>query len=64
MNFSRDEKQPVADVEQRESINQDSPQNDLKKPEGDYSGAIAKSDPAELKLVRKLDIWIMVRRAN
>ncbi|KAK7211006.1 hypothetical protein V2G26_018184 [Clonostachys chloroleuca] len=59
MNFSRDEKQPVADVEQRESINQDSPQNDLKKPEGDYSGAIAKSDPAELKLVRKLDIWIM-----
>jgi hypothetical protein len=31
------------------------------KPKGDYSGAIAKTDPAEKKLVRKLDIWIMVR---
>lgn len=25
----------------------------------DYSGAHAKTDPAEIKLVRKLDIWIM-----
>jgi len=27
---------------------------------GDYSGAVAKTSPAEKKLVRKLDIWIMV----
>ena len=27
---------------------------------GDYSGAVAKTDPAEIKLVRKLDLWIMV----
>jgi hypothetical protein len=27
---------------------------------GDYSGAVAKSDPAEIALVRKLDIRIMV----
>lgn len=30
------------------------------KPKGDYSGAVAKTDPEELKLVRKLDRWIMV----
>lgn len=28
---------------------------------GDYSGAVAKSDPAEIALVRKLDRMIMVR---
>ncbi|KAK8100392.1 major facilitator superfamily domain-containing protein [Apiospora kogelbergensis] len=27
--------------------------------EGDYSGAHRKTDPAEIKLVRKLDLWIM-----
>jgi hypothetical protein len=26
----------------------------------DYSGAVAKTSPEEKKLVRKLDIWIMV----
>jgi hypothetical protein len=26
----------------------------------DYSGAHAKTSPAEIKLVRKLDLWIMV----
>lgn len=26
----------------------------------DYSGAHAKTDPAEIKLVKKLDRWIMV----
>lgn len=26
---------------------------------GDYSGAVKKSDPAEIKLVKKLDIRIM-----
>ena len=25
----------------------------------DYSGATSKTDPAEIKLVRKLDTWIM-----
>lgn len=29
-------------------------------PEGDYSGASAKTDPAEIALVRKLDYRIMV----
>jgi hypothetical protein len=27
---------------------------------GDYSGAVAKTSPEEKKLVKKLDIWIMV----
>jgi hypothetical protein len=27
---------------------------------GDYSGAVSKTTPEEVKLVRKLDIWIMV----
>lgn len=30
-----------------------------KKEMGDYSGAKAKTDPAEIALVRKLDRWIM-----
>ncbi|SPJ71481.1 related to putative tartrate transporter [Fusarium torulosum] len=30
-----------------------------KKSNGDYSGATAKSDPEEIKLVKKLDRWIM-----
>ncbi|KAK2675380.1 MFS transporter superfamily [Fusarium oxysporum f. sp. vasinfectum] len=30
-----------------------------KKGNGDYSGAVAKSDPEEIKLVKKLDKWIM-----
>jgi hypothetical protein len=30
---------------------------------GDYSGAVAKTSPEEKKLVRKLDIWIMVSSA-
>ena len=29
--------------------------------QGDYSGAAEKSDPAEIALVRKLDLRIMVR---
>lgn len=32
-----------------------------KKTNGDYSGATAKTDPEEIKLVKKLDLWIMVR---
>jgi hypothetical protein len=31
-----------------------------KKGNGDYSGATAKTDPEEIKLVKKLDRWIMV----
>jgi hypothetical protein len=30
-----------------------------KKEIGDYSGAVAKTDPAEIALVKKLDRWIM-----
>lgn len=39
---------------------QDTHDEDIK-PRRDYSGAVAKTDPREKKLVRKLDIWIMVR---
>lgn len=31
---------------------------------GDYSGAVAKTSPEEKKLVRKLDIWIMVSQLS
>lgn len=34
--------------------------NDKKRQTADYSGATKKTDPAEIKLVRKLDLWIMV----
>ena len=30
----------------------------------DYSGASKKTDPAEIKLVRKLDMWIMPMSAS
>lgn len=37
------------------------PEKDVKNPvvQGDYSGAVAKSDPAEIALVRKLDRRIL-----
>lgn len=56
------------DIEKQNSAHQeevfDKPENQQ---QGDYSGAIAKSSPEEIKLVRKLDLflmptlWIMVR---
>jgi hypothetical protein len=32
----------------------------IKDPNADYSGFTQKTDPAEIKLVRKLDLYIMV----
>jgi hypothetical protein len=32
--------------------------------DGDYAGAVAKTDPVEIKLVRKLDYRIMVSAQN
>jgi hypothetical protein len=56
--------QPSADLEKSASTHQEVLQKDGARPEGDYSGAVAKTDPAEVKLVRKLDIWIMVSKES
>jgi hypothetical protein len=57
---------PEIDVEKHTSKHQETVENDdeIRKERGDYSGAVKKTDPAEVKLVRKLDIWIMVRFPN
>lgn len=57
-----DNKSPSAeiDVEKHSSNHQEIEDGEIRKENGDYSGAVAKKDPAEVKLVRKLDIWIMV----
>lgn len=46
-----------ATVEHDEAIKDVSPS-----PAGDYTGFVRKTDPAEIKLVRKLDRRIMVRQ--
>ena len=43
-------------------LHDDNVKKDFGQVQGDYSGAVAKSDPAEIALVRKLDFRIMVRR--
>ena len=43
-------------IEHQDSIDTEAIKHGVK---GDYSGAHAKVDPAEIKLVRKLDKWIM-----
>jgi hypothetical protein len=43
-------------IHDEKMLEQDEPVN----PRGDYSGAAAKTDPAEIALVRKLDRMIMV----
>ncbi|WDK10906.1 major facilitator superfamily transporter [Colletotrichum graminicola] len=51
------------DIEKQQALHQEQSHvlDDEKKPSAavDYSGAAAKTDPAEIKLVRKLDLWIM-----
>lgn len=42
-------------------LHDDDVKNEVGEVQGDYSGAVAKSDPAEIALVRKLDFRIMVR---
>ncbi|KAK1570108.1 major facilitator superfamily transporter [Colletotrichum navitas] len=55
--------QSAPDIEKQQALYQEHSQvlDDEKKPPTavDYSGAAAKTDPAEIKLVRKLDLWIM-----
>jgi hypothetical protein len=49
------------DVEKHSSKHHETAEDDeVRKTKGDYSGAVGKTDPAEVKLVRKLDLWIMV----
>ncbi|KAF4975956.1 hypothetical protein FZEAL_7308 [Fusarium zealandicum] len=51
---------PAGDVEKQNSAHQEYSAEILdKKTDVDYSGATAKTDPAEIKLVKKLDLWIM-----
>lgn len=50
------------DVEKQDSTHQEYSAEVLDKApaNADYSGATKKTDPAEIKLVNKLDLWIMV----
>ncbi|GJD03147.1 major facilitator superfamily transporter [Colletotrichum higginsianum] len=53
-----------ADIEKQQALHQEHSHvlDDEKKPATaavDYSGAAAKTDPEEIRLVRKLDLWIM-----
>jgi hypothetical protein len=56
--FNREKETDVDDHVEAASFNEKKDVAALEK--GDYSGAVAKSDPAEIALVRKLDIRIMV----
>lgn len=53
----------IGDAEKQAAIHEENlPTHDEKVVQatlGDYAGAVAKTDPAEIKLVRKLDLWIM-----
>lgn len=50
---------PDGDVK-ADVLHDDDVRKDTSQAQGDYSGAVAKSDPAEIALVRKLDFRIMV----
>lgn len=60
------------DIEKQNSSHQEEvfDKSEQQHRQGDYSGAVAKSSPEEIKLVRKLDLflmptlWIMVCRAG
>ncbi|GKT42951.1 putative transporter [Colletotrichum spaethianum] len=56
--------QSAADIEKQQVLHQEHSHvlDDEKRPAvtADYSGAVAKTDPAEIKLVRKLDLWVML----
>src|SRR5687768_8612224 len=53
------EKPEALHINNKEKLDDD----EQPQPQGDYSGAREKTDPAEIKLVKKLDRWIMVREA-
>jgi hypothetical protein len=53
-NFVRDFEKQIQDV-----LSEDAAPTTKPARGGDYSGAAAKSDPAEIRLVRKLDLRIM-----
>lgn len=56
--------QPAADIEKQQVLHKEHSHvvDDDKTiaPAVDYSGATAKTDPEEIKLVKKLDLWVMV----
>lgn len=51
---------PVMDVLDDKVMAKHDEHEEQVKVKGDYSGAVGKTDPMEKKLVKKLDIWIMV----
>ncbi|KAF0328726.1 major facilitator superfamily transporter [Colletotrichum asianum] len=55
--------QPVADIEKQQVLHQEhshvADDDKTVAPAVDYSGATAKTDPEEIKLVKKLDLWVM-----
>ncbi|GJC89941.1 putative transporter C11D3.18C [Colletotrichum liriopes] len=58
----------AADIEKQQVLHQEHSHvlDDEKRPVAavDYSGAAAKTDPAEIKLVRKLDLWVMLTASS
>ncbi|KAI8237118.1 hypothetical protein K4K54_001064 [Colletotrichum sp. SAR 10_86] len=55
--------QPAADIEKQQVLHQEhshvADDDKTIEPAVDYSGATAKTDPEEIKLVKKLDLWVM-----
>lgn len=52
---------PVTDVLDEKILAKHDEYEEKVKVKSDYAGAVGKTDPMEKKLVRKLDLWIMVR---
>lgn len=50
---------PEVDIEKHSSKHEEH-EDKVRREVGDYSGAVGKTSPEEVKLVRKLDLWIMV----
>lgn len=53
------EKKQATQAEHIEDFDEENLKTGVKQ---DYSGAAEKTDPTEIALVKKLDLWIMVRR--
>ncbi|RYP73075.1 hypothetical protein DL771_003826 [Monosporascus sp. 5C6A] len=50
---------PAVEVEKQTSFHQEYSEKGDTRAALDYSGAAAKTDPVEIRLVRKLDLWVM-----
>ncbi|KAK8004062.1 E3 ubiquitin ligase complex SCF subunit scon-3 [Apiospora arundinis] len=57
---ARDNSQEAADAVEMGEVHSVSTHQTNEFTKGDYAGAVAKTDPEEIRLVRKLDTWIMV----